>query len=234
MEVAHLDEAVEMLEKFNANLEPELLSVADARRVLKVYARAQKLVAFGIAALGRRIDDATEVARMTGTSVGKAKDTVATGKVLASSDDLGDALRHGDISLDQAAEIARAEESSPGSAKGLLAVAQEKSFHVLRDKARQVKLEAEQHRGLAQRQREARYARSHTDELGIVHLHLAWEPHVGTPIVTRAEAEAQRLNKRRREPGTRSRSSATSPTPTRHCSQARERDALVAPSSSSS
>ena len=76
------DEAVTQLEKANANLEPELLSLAAAREQLETYARAQRLVAFGVAALARRIDDASELARATGSSTGKARDTIATGKVL--------------------------------------------------------------------------------------------------------------------------------------------------------
>ena len=193
MEVAHVDEAIELLEKANADLEPELLSAPEARKRLRAYARAQRLAAFGIAALARKVDDASELARTTGTSLGRAKETVTTGKILRDSDDLSHALRHGEISLDQAAEIARAEESSPGAATELLAVAQEESFHVLKEKARKAKLEAEQHRDLTRRQRAARSARSHSDELGMVNIHLALEPHVGTPIVARAEAEAARL-----------------------------------------
>ncbi|MGH2778143.1 MAG: HNH endonuclease, partial [Actinomycetota bacterium] len=137
----------------------------------------------------------------TGSSTGKAKETIATGKVLSGSAPLADALKQGDISLDQASEIARAEESSPGAASGLLEVAQAESFHVLRDKARKVKLEAEQHRGLAERQRAARKARSHSDELGMVHIHMELEPHRGAPIVARAEAEAQRLARKAKATG---------------------------------
>jgi hypothetical protein len=193
MEVARVDAAIELLEKANADLEPELLSASEARKRLKAYARAQRLAAFGIAALARKVDDAPELARMTGTSVGRAEETVTTGKILGNSDDLSDALRHGEISLDQAAEIAKAEESSPGAAPELLAVAQEESFNVLKEKARKAKLEAEQHRDLTRRQRAARSARSYSDDLGMVNIHLVSEPHVGTPIVARAEAEAARL-----------------------------------------
>jgi 5-methylcytosine-specific restriction endonuclease McrA len=102
-------------------------------------------------------------------------------------------LKGGSISLDQASEIARAEKACPGVSGELLAIADEESFHVLRDKARKVVLEAEQHRGLAARQHAARCARSFTDELGMVNINLAFEPHVGTPIVNRAEGEAGRL-----------------------------------------
>ncbi|HYN36501.1 MAG TPA: hypothetical protein VEV82_05945 [Actinomycetota bacterium] len=195
MESTHVDEAIESLEKANADLEPELLSVPEARQQLEGYTRAQRLAAFGVAALAARVDEASSLARAIGTSIGKAKETIATSKIRADSAPLKEALKHGDISMDQATEIARAEESSPGVATELVAVAQKESFNVLREKSRKAKLEAEQHRGLASRQHAARSARSYSDELGMMHIHLALEPHVGTPIVARAEAEAARLGR---------------------------------------
>jgi hypothetical protein len=189
------------LEKENAGLQPELMTVEFARELMGNYARAEKLVAFGLAAPSRKLAD-SEVARLTGSSIAKARNVVATGKVMAASAELAGAMQQGDISLDQASEIARAEESAPGAASELLTVAQAESFHVLRDKARKTRLEAEQHRGLAERQHAAREARSHSDELGMVHIHIELEPHVGSPIVARAEAEAQRLARRARSAGT--------------------------------
>ncbi|MGH2697797.1 MAG: hypothetical protein ACRDJL_01185 [Actinomycetota bacterium] len=169
MDSTPVDQAVELLEKANAGLEPELLSVDAARERLQAYARAQHLAACGVAALARKLDEASTLARVTGTSVGKAKETIATSKVLYDSAPLEDALKHGDISLDQATEIARAEGSAPGVATELLTVAREESFHLLRERARKAKLEAEQHRGLAQRQHIARSARSYRDELDQEH-----------------------------------------------------------------
>jgi hypothetical protein len=58
MEVAVVDEAIELLEKANADLEPELLSADGARVLLRAYTRAERLAAFGVAALARKIDDA--------------------------------------------------------------------------------------------------------------------------------------------------------------------------------
>jgi 5-methylcytosine-specific restriction endonuclease McrA len=202
MGMSYVDDAIALLEKANADLEPELLSAPDARELLDAYARAEKLAAFGVAALARKIDDASTIAKATGTSMGAAKAVVDTGRVLAASDELSDALRHGEVSLDQAAEIAKAEEASPGAARGLLAVAEASAFHVLKEKARKVTLEAEQHRDLGRRQHDARSARSYSDELGMVHVHLALEPHVGTPIVARAEAEASRVARAERAAGT--------------------------------
>ncbi|MBA2725984.1 MAG: hypothetical protein H0U53_08345, partial [Actinobacteria bacterium] len=126
-------DAVASLEKANADLEPELLSVQDARKQLAGYARVKKLAAFGEAMLARRLDDAQAVARVTGTSVGKAKSVVETGKALGDADEVRAAFQGGDISLDQAAEIARAEVARPGSAAGLLTEVNKESFGVLRD-----------------------------------------------------------------------------------------------------
>ncbi|MFN2526038.1 MAG: HNH endonuclease [Actinomycetota bacterium] len=193
MATALIDRAIELLEKANAELEPELLPAPAARRLLSSYARVCKLGEFGLAALMRKVDDAAEVAKVTGTSMGKAKATVQTGKVMAGSAPLASALKKGTISLDQANEIAAAEGSAPGVAKELVNVARNEAFCVLKDKARAAKLEAEQHRNLAARQHKARYARSYSDELGMVHIHLNLEPHIGTPILARAEAEAERL-----------------------------------------
>ncbi|MDQ4028844.1 MAG: hypothetical protein M3214_12485, partial [Actinomycetota bacterium] len=114
MDSALIDQAIELLEKANADLEPELLRAPVARRLLTSYARARRLVDFGIAAISRKVDDAAEVAQATGTSMGRAKAVVETGKTMSHSDELSAALQHGDISLDQAAEIAAAEESAPG------------------------------------------------------------------------------------------------------------------------
>jgi hypothetical protein len=196
-----LDHAIELLEKANAGLEPELLTAARAREVLALYARAEKLAAFGVAAVARKVRDASAVARATGVSAGKADAVVRTGEVMAASEELSVAMQTGSVSLDQAAEIAKAEESSPGAARDLLAVARDEAFHVLKDKARKVALEAEQHRDLFRRQRQARSARIYADELGMVHVHVAWEPHVGTPIAARAEAEAQRIARRAKAEG---------------------------------
>jgi hypothetical protein len=196
-----LNDAAALVEKTNANLEPELLTVEAARKVLARYARIKKLAAYGEALLAHRLDDAVTVARATGTSMGKAKATVDTGASLEEADEVKEALKGGAISLDQASEIARAERACPGVSGELLAVAQERSFHVLRDKARKVVLEAEQHHGLAERQRAARRAHSFNDELGMVNINLSFEPHVGTPIVNRAEAEGGRLYREAKKKG---------------------------------
>ena len=132
MDSALIDQAIELLDKANADLRPELLPAQVARRLLASYARARRRVDFGIAALSRKVDDAAELARVKGTSMGTAKAVASTATVLATSTELSAALQHGDISLDQAAEIASAEQSAPGAAAELVGVAQTEAFHVLK------------------------------------------------------------------------------------------------------
>ncbi|MDQ3662622.1 MAG: HNH endonuclease [Actinomycetota bacterium] len=192
MEFTAMDEAIRQIEKSNIDLEPEVLDAHSVRELLSRYAKAEKLVSYGKTMLAAKLDDATVLARTTGVSVGKAKAAVDTGNSLKGADEVREAFKSGEISVDQATEIARAEQASPGSSTELLKAAQEDSFQTLRDKSRKIVLEAEQHRGLAARQHEARKARSYRDELGMISINLLLEPHVGVPLVNRAETEAGR------------------------------------------
>jgi hypothetical protein len=201
MNKSFVGETIAWAEKANADLEPNLMTSEDKRRLRAEYSRLKKLAAYGETVLSSELDDPEELARLSGTSVGKARATVETAKVLKDAPVVQDAFAGGDLSLDQATEIAKAEMASPGAGTELLKTASTESFQVLRDKARAVVLEAEQKRGLAERQREARSGRSHTDDLGMINVHLRWEPHVGTPIVKRAETEAARLCKAAKRAG---------------------------------
>jgi hypothetical protein len=194
-------QAGDFMEKSNAGLQPELMSAEDARAELENYVRVRRATDFGIAALTRKIKDAETIAKVTGTSIARARETVATGEVLASSGELNDALMHGEVSLEQAVEIAKAEEAAPGAAAELVAVAKEQSFSVFRERARKTKLEAEQHRDLGERQRAARTARARVDELGMAEIYLHLQPHVGVPLMNRAETEARRLYKAAKKQG---------------------------------
>ena len=178
-------DALALIERANARLRPGELTRPEARSLIDAYGRIVKLGALGLRVSRRASETRPAVARVSGTSMGKAREAVATGTTLQASPELDAAMRQGAVSLDQGAEIARAEQAAPGSARTLVKVARDEAFHVLRDKARKIKLEAEQHRDLATRQRDARTARSHVDELGMVHIHVELEPHIGAPIAAR-------------------------------------------------
>jgi hypothetical protein len=140
METTAIGEALTWLEKSNADLQPELLSADAARASLADYARAEKLASYGKTVLAQRVADATQVARATGTSMGKAKAAVDAGAALKDADEVRDAFLGGSISLDQVSEIVRAEGARPGSSTELLALADKEPFQVLRDRARKIVL----------------------------------------------------------------------------------------------
>jgi hypothetical protein len=73
MAASNVTDAVELLAKANANLEPDLLTMESARRQLDEYARAEKLASYGRTVLAARIDEAATVARTTGTSMGRPR-----------------------------------------------------------------------------------------------------------------------------------------------------------------
>src|SRR5918996_524858 len=130
MATTQIHDVVEGLDKANANLEPELLPAESARLLLDEYARVEKLAAYGRTVIAARIDDASAVARATGTSMGQAKRTLETGAALKDAPEVGSALATGEISLDQASEITKAEQATAGSGDRVPANARTEAFHV--------------------------------------------------------------------------------------------------------
>jgi len=187
-----LSQARESLEKANANLDPELVSVEQAHHLLGAYAKVQRLAAYGETVLARRVDDAKAVAAATGTTVGKAKETLNTGKAMQGASGLDQAMRSGELSADQAAPIAKALQDNPSAEDSLLDAARTGSVHDLKERARKVSLDAQDRDDLAKRQRQARAARISRDDLGMVRISAWFEPHVGEPIARRLDAQAKR------------------------------------------
>jgi len=201
MERVLLDEAAELLEKANAGLCLEPCPRAEAVRLLRAYARVERLAGFGKAALSARLDDPAVLSRVTGTSMGHARETIETGKRLAQEPRLADAVRHAEVSLDQAEEIARTVSVAPGSIDELLTLARTQAFHVLKDRARAIRLDAMAGDELADRQHQARMVRHRITEIGMIRIEADLEPHVGTPIVNRLESQARRLARSARRDG---------------------------------
>jgi hypothetical protein len=122
---------------------------------------------------------------------------IETGRRMAEEPRLGGAARRGEVSLDQAEVIAHTTGVAPGSIDDLLSVARSESFHVLKSKARTVRLEAEDQTTLGQRQHRARRLRHWIGEMGMIHLEAALEPHIGTPMINRLQEAACRISRTR-------------------------------------
>ena len=196
MERHYLAEAVGFARRANQALAPGRYSDAEARDLLGRYAELEKLAAYGKAALAARLKDPGGLARMSGTSMGKAREAIKTASTAARTPELGEAFRAGELSLDQATEIAKTEQVAPGSVGPLLErVRGGAPIHVLREDARKRRLEAQDRQDLAQRQRDARFLRHGITDDGMVRFEAELEPHVGTPLLSRLQAEAKSLSR---------------------------------------
>jgi hypothetical protein len=138
--------------------------------------------------------DASEwIARHTGDTVRSAREALNTMKRLELCPATRDAVRSGEVSLQQAGEIVLTEEAVPGSESELLALAKQSSLSKVRERARHRRAAAIPAEELHNHQRAARSVRHWRDELGMVAGTFRLTPDVGVPFVTRLEREAQRL-----------------------------------------
>lgn len=190
---ALIDQAIECLEKVNAGLSPNLYAPREAQSLHRRYAHVAKLGTFGELVLADRVGDPAELARVSGTSMGTARRALDTSRQMAKTPPLAEALRRAEVSFDQAHEIAKTEAIAPGSTGPLLDIARNSKFHVLKDEARRIRLEAQAGPGLAELQHESRYLHHRVTDRGTIRFEGELEPHIGIPIASRLESEARRL-----------------------------------------
>ena len=205
---AGLADAARVVDEALAAFDPELLSGDDCATAAALLARIEKACAGARVRAAARAaacgvhrrqgfgDPEEWLARLSGSSTTEARrawDTVAT---LESCPRTADAVALGDLSLDQAREIVKAEAARPGSEGALLATARREGLHALRDEARKLRLAAIDAEGLHRRQHAARHVRHWRDDLGMVAGTFALAPEVGVPFVNRLDAETDRLRRR--------------------------------------
>ncbi|MEX2323606.1 MAG: HNH endonuclease signature motif containing protein [Acidimicrobiia bacterium] len=192
MDSQRIEAALAILEDEVSSLQADIVDRGGATRLVALFSRGERICAAGTALLARRVDDASLVARTTGTSVGRARALIGLSERLRDTPALASAVRGAEVSLDQATEIAKAETAAPGSAEALVDVARHEAFHVLKERARAAALEVDR-ASLGARQRAARRASHRITDLGMIHIEADLEPHVGAPIIERIEAGARRL-----------------------------------------
>ena len=192
MDTDRVESLVEGLGAVVRDLDADRIDPAVAHRLVALFTRGERACAGAAALLARRIGDPRVLARQSGTSMGKARALVGLSERLADTPALASAVRGGEVSLDQATEIAKAETAAPGCADTLVGVARREPFHVLRHKARNAVLDNDR-KDLGARQHAARRGAHHITDLGLVHIEADLEPHIGTPIVNHLQAEAKKL-----------------------------------------
>jgi hypothetical protein len=115
---------------------------------------------------------------------------------LGSCPHTAEALRIGRLSLEQAAEITKAEQERPGSEAELLELALRSGLSKLKERARKRRLEAIPPEELSRRQHAARRFRHWINDLGNVAFSGEVPPEVGVPIMNRLDAECDRIRRR--------------------------------------
>lgn len=207
--VESLRHAIRGLRTAIAALDPDVVGSDDCRRlaselatVEKACAAARVRVAARAAAGGahRRAgfaDPADWLAREAGTTIGEAKAALDTASMLPSLPATADALAAGELSLAQAAEIAKGTRAAEPAERdqveaGLLDIARHHGLRTLKDTARKQRLERLDPAELYRRQRRARYLRHWKDDLGMVRIDAALPPTEGVALINRLDAETDR------------------------------------------
>jgi len=186
---------------------PALYSGADCALLAEALAKTEKACAGARARAAARAvacgahrdrgypDGADWLAQKTGTSRAEARTDLETAGSLQDMPATADAVSRGELSLKEAAEVARGEAERPGSEEELVELAKDKGLGAVREEVRKRALETKPAEDLAARQHRARSFRHWLDELGMVRFSGALPPTVGIGIVNRIEAEAGRLRK---------------------------------------
>ncbi|HZP27536.1 MAG TPA: DUF222 domain-containing protein, partial [Acidimicrobiia bacterium] len=133
------------LEQVTSRFDPALVDADTAQRLLDQVVAIKHMAATAEAGLAARVADsrvwaddgdpsaAHELARRTGTSVGRAKEIVETGRRLRQCPDTAAAAKRGELSPQQTAAITDAASVDPDAEGRLLAQAQRGSLQELRD-----------------------------------------------------------------------------------------------------
>ena len=186
---------------------PALYSGADCALLAEALSKTEKACAGARARAAARAvtcgahkergfaDGADWLAQKTGSSRAEARSDLDTAGSLEDLPATADALAKGEVSMKEAAEVAKGEAARPGSESELVGLAKSSGLGVLKDEVRRRALEAQAAEDLAARQHRARYFRHWRDELGLVRFSGALPPTVGIGIANRIEAEAARLHR---------------------------------------
>lgn len=197
-------------------LDPALVHASDAAALLEEFSRIEKLAAAAVTLLAPRAADsgawrsagersaAHWMARVTGGGVGHAITTLETGAALAELPVTSEALRTGELSFRQVAEIASAATAAPGSEAALVTAAATEGLDGLRDRCRGVKAAASS--GETRRYeliRRGRRLRHWTDPDGAFRMDLRTTPDAGAELLAALEPHRDRLFHEARSSGRR-------------------------------
>ncbi len=189
-----------------AEFDPRLVDARTAAELVEEFGAIERMAAAGRALAAGRVAQtkvwaegghrsaAHWLASTSGTSVGQAVAALATAKNLEGLDATAEAFRAGELSLEQAGEVARAASVDPHAEQDLLETAASASVAGLREECRRVEASArvdEVERDAAIRK--GRYARQWVDPDGAWRMSVRDTVDAGARIWAAVESEQRRL-----------------------------------------
>jgi hypothetical protein len=133
--------------------------------------------------------------REAGVTSSQARRDRHTAELAREHPKTAEAMKTGQVSLGQAAEITRTAKECPDAEDELLTAAAKVPLPVLRDTARRLREQAMDAGELHARRRRARSFRHWRDELGMVRFAGGLIPEIGVPFINRLEVETGRLRR---------------------------------------
>ena len=200
--------AARALEDALFGLDARLLSGEDAAKGVEVLSRTEKICAAKRAQLASRATECGAhrdagfsrptdwLAKHTGSSAGAARRDLELASRLDEHPETKAALESGQVSLDEADEVVKTEESCPGTEHEMLDEARRKGLAAAKEKGRRIRQGAIDVEELDRQRHQARSLRTWTDELGMVNLCARMFPELGTRFLSRLQAETEREWKR--------------------------------------
>jgi hypothetical protein len=211
--VGSIGSLVEELSRELAAFDPGVYSGADCATLVDQFARVENaLSAARLRAAVRAgecgahrargfADPSDWIASSSGSTIRDSRAALDAVRVVEALPETRDALVTGEVSIAQAAEIARTEAEVPGSEAELLELAKSASLGVVRDRARKRRMAAIRPEELHAKQHASRAAMHWADEIGLVWLRVGLTPEIGLPIVARLDRETDRVWRESRRAG---------------------------------
>ena len=200
--------------KYAAGFDADLVETVFLEQAVQAAAEIEKMAAAVKAELAVRLADterwrrdgdrsaAHQLARLTGSGVGSAIDTLETARRLQALPATAQAARSGRLSPQQALAVADAAKTDPASEGRLLQKAARVTLRELQEECRRTKAaadrDAEKRR---QRIRSQRCLRTRTDSEGVGHLHLRHNPEIIAQLMAALSGTRERLFKQARQAG---------------------------------
>jgi hypothetical protein len=205
------------IRKFADGFDPTLVTARDAERIRNEAGLIKNTAAAIEAQAAARVAEtsvwkksgerspAHELAKKNGTSVAQARDAIETGRRLRDLPATADAVRRGELSMEQASLVAETAAVDPDAEARLLDTAKSQSVGELRDACARTKANACDREERRRRIHERRGLRDWVDAEGAGHLHLTDNPEKVAEIMaglapTRDQLFAQARKDGRREP----------------------------------